>query len=297
MPCYHPLTVYRSKDLNPSGKRSLVWNPAASAAATGIPLKIRCGQCIDCRLHKSREWAVRISHEASLYDHNSFVTLTYSDENLPSDGSLHLKHFQDFMKRLRKRFAPKKIRVFYAGEYGEKYGRPHYHACLFDCFFSDQQFWKEHNGQKYFTSPVLEKLWPEGFSTIGDLTFASAAYVARYITKKITGPWAERYYEGRKPEFANMSRRPGIARDWFKKFKGDVFPDDHVVVEGKQLPVPKAYTQWAEFSPEELAVLQHRRHVNALKHAYDSSHQRRLVREEVHEAKVTTLRRSYESEA
>ena len=102
MACFHPLRAYYSKQINDSGKRSLVFNLRQAYDDTSVT--ISCGSCIGCRLERSRQWAVRCMHEAQLYRDNCFITLTYSDLHLPEDGSLHVKHFQDFMKRFRKKF-------------------------------------------------------------------------------------------------------------------------------------------------------------------------------------------------
>ena len=151
---------------------------------------VPCGQCIGCRLERSRQWAIRCVHEASLHTDNCFITLTYSPDCLPSDGSLNHDDFQKFFKRLRKHIAPKKIRYYMCGEYGEdlqqpsKLGRPHFHACLFGLDFDDKQLYIVRDDVKLYTSATLEKIWGKGFVTIGDVTFESAAYVARYIAKK-----------------------------------------------------------------------------------------------------------------
>ena len=118
-----------------------------------------------------------------MYDDNCFITLTYSNQHIPADGSLDVRVFQKFMKRLRKRFGDG-IRFYHCGEYGSLLGRPHYHACLFNFDFPDKYLWKENNGQKLYRSPSLEELWPYGYSSIGTVTFESAAYVARYILKR-----------------------------------------------------------------------------------------------------------------
>jgi hypothetical protein len=129
MPCYFPITAWRSKDgKNEAGKWPVVFKP--TAGYLDKELKLPCGRCIGCRLERSRQWAVRCVHEASLHEKNCFITLTYSPENLPKDGSLDVSHFQKFMKRFRKRFGPG-IRFFHCGEYGESLSRPHYHACIF----------------------------------------------------------------------------------------------------------------------------------------------------------------------
>ena len=137
MPCFHPLEGYWSKDRNPSGKRSLTFN--AREAFTDKKIDVPCGRCVGCRLERSRQWAIRCVHEASLYDNNCFITLTYDSDHVPSDGSLRVEDFQNFMKRLRKSVAPRRVRFFHCGEYGERGDRPHYHAILFNLDFDDRE--------------------------------------------------------------------------------------------------------------------------------------------------------------
>lgn len=178
-------------------------------------------------------------HEAALHPESSFVTLTYDDEHLRSP-SLEYRDFQLFMKRLRKRFGP--TRFFMCGEYGEQTWRPHFHACLFGVFFSDRQVFSSRQGHHLWTSDTLSALWPHGHSTFGLLSYESAAYVARYVVKKITGDAAAEHYQVCDPdsgelvpvvpEFAQMSRRPGIGKPWFAKFYRDVFGQDSVVLPG-----------------------------------------------------------------
>jgi hypothetical protein len=133
-------------------------------------------------------------HEAKMHPKNCFITLTYNNEHLPSDGSLNYEVFQLFMKRLRKKYG-KGIRFYMCGEYGDKLGRPHFHACLFGHDFADKKLWKTTDSKsKLYRSAELEKLWPYGFSSVGDVTFESAAYVARYIMKKVSGDASESHY-------------------------------------------------------------------------------------------------------
>ena len=253
MPCFHPLQA--SFTVRKDGKKDIAFSTAnakqfhfgRSLLFPECSLSIPCGRCIGCRLERSRQWAVRCMHEASLYEDNSFITLTFSPEHLPADGSLSRKHMQDFLKRLRQRFSDRRIRVFYCGEYGEKLGRPHYHAILFNCEFSDKVYWSTHNANDYFTSSILSQLWPFGFSTIGDVTFESAAYVARYALKKVNGDMAESHYAGRLPEFCQASLKPGIGTDWFKKFgMSDIFPRDECVVNGVISKPPRFYDRLLE---------------------------------------------------
>jgi len=178
-------------------------------------------------------------HEADMHEVNSFLTLTY--ERVPFCESLCVRHFQLFMKQLRKHLDGKGVRYFHAGEYGEENGRPHYHVALFGVDFADKILISERDGIKLYTSPTLESLWGRGFVTIGELTYESAAYIARYCLKKVNGDCAEKHYGGRRPEYTTMSRRPGIAAKWFETFHGDVYPSDEVVVGKFSVKPPRYY--------------------------------------------------------
>jgi len=258
MPCHFPKQVYFT--LSADGKKKLHFGHSITESANrafreGRELLynkenltvVPCGKCMACRLEKSREWAVRCVHEASLYENNCFITLTYNQENLPVNGSLNFEHLQLFMKRLRFRFPDIKIRSFGCGEYGEKFARPHFHVCLFNFDFGDKLYWKTVNKQRLYTSAILEKEWGKGFCVVGTLTFESAAYVARYCTKKINGDGAEAHYQGRVPEAARMSNRGGgIGYDWYQKWKKDVYPSDFVVLNSNKCKPPRYYDKILE---------------------------------------------------
>lgn len=189
-----------------------------------------CGQCYACRLNKSRDWATRCVLESKMHKQNCFITLTYDDEHLPRDLSLHKEDFVKFIKRLRKNTGAK-IRFYMAGEYGSQFSRPHFHACLFGYRPDDLQLWSVRQGIKLYRSLTIEKAWQfRGFVTVGDVTFESAAYVARYVMKKITGDRAEEHYQGREPEYNNMSRMPGIGTPFFERYGEDIYNKDFVVI-------------------------------------------------------------------
>lgn len=265
-----------------------------------MPLTIPCGQCIGCRLERSRQWATRCLHEASLYEENCFVTLTYSEDKIPPFGSLRKRDFQLFMKRLREYFPSSRIRFFHCGEYGSLTKRPHYHCLLFNFDFPDKELWSVRNGLPVWRSPILEKLWPDGQSEIGSVTFESAAYVARYVVKKVTGEAAAEHYlrvdedTGEcvriEPEYCTMSRRPGIGADWYAKFGMEVFPADSVVVRGHLSPVPRFYGSLFELAaPAEYRKIKARRKRRAKPE--DSTPERLLVREQCATARLNSLRR------
>lgn len=198
-------------------------------------------------------------HESQMHDVSCFLTLTYAQE--PENGSLNKKHCQDFLKRLRSRIEPTKVRFFLCGEYGEKLGRPHYHLLLFGYDFPDKVVLK--NGKnKLWRSDLLDEIWSHGFCSIGAVSFDSAVYVANYATKKITNkesytdekgrywPSKKEHYGKKQEEFLLMSRGDrsgdpvfgyGIGAGWLDKFESDVFPDDEVIVNGYPSKPPRFY--------------------------------------------------------
>ena len=158
---------------------------------------------------------MRCVHESQLHDNNCFVTLTYDNDHLPPDGSLKKEDFQKFMKRLRRRYPDQKPRYYMCGEYGDQNDRPHYHMCLFNFNFPDKQKWSagSQSGFDQYVSEELNEIWGKGYCVIGEVTYESAAYVARYVYKKMLGNTDEekqKVYQGRLEEYTNMSRRPYI---------------------------------------------------------------------------------------
>ncbi|AXL15256.1 replication initiator protein [Microviridae sp.] len=245
---------------------------------------------------------MRCYHEASLYEDNCFITLTYDDEHLPPGGTLIKHHYQDFMKRLRWTFRPRRIRFFHCGEYGEKFERPHYHACIFNLDMPDKRLYSERDGVPLYTSELLDSLWGHGFTTVGDVTFESAAYVARYVMKKITGEQAAEHYETfdentgeifqKQPEYVTMSRRPGIGKGWLEKYKAEVFPSDTVLINGKLVKPPKFYDN--QLPEDELTDIKDVRKLNAKQHADNNTTVRLRTRETVKKAQLGNLRRTLE---
>jgi hypothetical protein len=290
MSCFSPLQGWRSRTPNSSGKFGIVFDIKLANRFKPEVLSVPCGQCVGCRLERSRQWAIRCVHEASLHESNAFITLTFSDKYLPKDRSLDVRVFQRFMKRLRKAIGVP-IRFYHCGEYGSKLGRPHYHAIIFGYGFPDKTVWQNRNGRDLFRSKLLEKCWKYGHSSVGSVTFESAAYVARYIMKKINGDAALDHYmdidqdTGEvfmvKPEYTTMSRRPGIGKNWFLEYSSDVFPSDEVVMRGKKMRPPKYYDSLFEvLDPNEFVDIKKRRVKNAKKHSADQTPARLRVREQ-----------------
>lgn len=280
MPCYRPLSAWRA----PGGGVSF----NTSSGYADRPLALGCGQCIGCRLDRSREWAVRLQHESTRWSTSSFLTLTYEE----APASLDRHAFPAFMKRLRKKTG-EHMKYFHVGEYGELLQRPHYHAILFGYGFPDRRRWKTNGrGETLFQSDELEKTWGLGFCSLGAVTFESAAYCARYVCKKINGAAAAAHYGDREPEFMTCSK--GIGEAWIHRYHSDTYRDDFVVMRGVPMPVPRYYDKkMGEASPDVLRRVQLERisSANTSKARAEASPARLRVREIVKEAALNTLAR------
>lgn len=296
MACFHPLKAWQSPTGGP-----LAFKPSSVATES---LEIACGQCIGCRVQRAAEWACRCSHEASMHDENCFITLTYDDDHAPWDGSLNKQHFQNFMKRLRFQERGKTIRYFHCGEYGENFKRPHYHALLFGHDFQDKELFRVNNGLPTWTSESLQRLWPFGFSVVGRVTWETAAYCARYTTKKITGKDAKEHYwrilddnmeVELQPEYATMSLKPAIGKTWFTEYRGDCYPSDFITEKGKKFRVPKYYDELLnQEDPELLEKLKTKRKEEARKHHANNTPKRLAIREECAKARLDMKQRILE---
>lgn len=320
MPCYNPLRAWRSRHLNENGKRPIVWKERDSDGEGEV--KLKCGKCLGCRLDYSREWALRCHHEAEMHEDNSFVTLTFRDKDLPEDNSIRKEHLQNFFKKLRRelqdkygrlsigdgKFVPvKKIKYFACGEYGDENLRPHYHAIIFGYGFPDKILHSKKNGNLLYRSEFLERCWEKGYSTIGNVTFESAAYVARYVMKKRKGDREaidkkgmknKHYYErvdresGEivevEPEFCLMSRRPGIGKIWLDKYKGDVYKDYVTLIDGSSHKLPRYYDNQLE-KKEPIRFIE-MKEARKEKIDYENGTMERLrQRERVKEAQIDSL--------
>lgn len=297
MACYHPRPAWQGHE----GRIKFHATPDAHRE-----LKIPCGNCIGCRLDRARQWQIRLVHESQLHRENSFLTLTYSDDHLPQYGALQYGDVQAFLKRLRKHQASQaqpRISFFCAGEYGPALGRPHYHLAVFGYRpYDGVPLSVAGNKHPLSVSKTLDKLWGKGFASVGELTPASAAYVAKYCIKKITGPASETHYTRLDPdtgemvpippEFARMSLRPGIGKRWYQRFANEVHTHDGAVIDGKILPAPKYYDRLAAASaPEKLESAQYKRYVKSLDHLEDQTAERLGVRETVAKARHAQIPR------
>lgn len=216
---------------------------------------VPCGRCIGCRSEQSRQWAVRMMHEARMHTSNLFLTLTYDKESV-ADGSLRAEDLSGFIKNLRKSDPDRRWSWFGCGEYGERTQRPHYHALLFGFDFLDRYSSPDISRPEVWGSETLDTLWGRGRTEIGSVTMASASYVAGYIRKKIRARDDTRANpltgEMLTPEFARMSLRPAIGRRWIEEYWSDVYPRDFVVVDGVEAKPPRYYDKFMDAEHPEL---------------------------------------------
>lgn len=228
MSCFSPLKARRRK----VGLQFMNEIEAGAARAAGVDvLALPCGKCHGCRKERAQLWTLRIMHEASLHQENGFLTLTYADENLPYgvEPSLDKRDVQLFHKRARK---DHRFRFFAVGEYGERTARPHYHVITFGWLpsFTSQVT------ARTWSSAELEALWPLGNSTVGQVTPASAAYVAGYVQKKLNS----KEYAGRAPVFSLMSQ--GIGKGWFERYACDL-DRGYITFDGRKVRIPRYYKE------------------------------------------------------
>ncbi|QCQ84842.1 replication initiator protein [Blackfly microvirus SF02] len=298
MGCVHPLKAFwRSR-----ARDAITFD--INKSATRISFVLPCGRCIGCRMEKARQWGLRCLHEKKMWAHNQYVTLTYNDENLPPGGSVCLRDVQLFMKRLRKAKGSSKsnpLRFFLGAEYGDNNYRPHYHALLFNCEFADKVYWSDNKrGEPLYTSKELTELWNMGHCSVGEVTFDSAVYCAKYALKKINitehssdqarAEWERRYivYDDcgevfeRSAEFAVMSRRPGIGSGYYERFGAEVRAHDSVIVNGRAVRPPRFYDVRSEdVDPDGFAIVKASRKREAVKESVkaDNTPERLRVKE------------------
>lgn len=276
MTCYHPIPAYQGKP----GDQVRLLPPVGTAT-----LQLPCGKCLGCQTARATEWAARAMHEASQFQHNCFLTLTYNEDNVPNE--LKLDDLQRFFKRLRKAARPNSpilrslnapIRYLACGEYGEQTGRPHYHALLFNCAFNDT-----HRVSKDLVeSELLNKLWPVGHHRLGNATARSATYVAQYTMKNKQTNYADQDGVALTKPFLTMSLKPAIGTQWLNKYKKDL-SHGYLVTETKRGHIPRTYkNKLQHIAP---LIAEQIRELNALHQQQKRASQRDdpLVAERIHE--------------
>lgn len=302
MACHNPIPAY----LNTDGSVNFA-NRKESMGRFGL-LTLRCGMCIGCKADHAREWSIRCYHESQLHEDACFVTLTYKDECLPPHGTLNPSDLRNWFKRLRKLVAPKRIRYFACGEYGEKKGRPHYHICLFGFQPALRiPVAKSSKGNLLFASPEFDQTWTMGHANWAHFETAAARYTAHYTADKIKGYKLDEIdpesglkpYEvldettgdiwSLVPEFQRSSNKPGLGIKWLEKNWREIFPADTVVMDGREYPVPKAYWNWLRENKPDMAAIVREKRIKEIKDIPYEPGVRQMQRNKARSARLNQL--------
>lgn len=205
----------------------------------GVP----CGKCRHCRTQRAREWATRCVHEASTQERSSFITLTYAEEHLPESRALDNGVLTKFFKRLRKGIEPRRCKYFACGEYGDQFGRPHYHVLLFG---------EDENTLRFDAGGIRNgcyygrlAAWPFGHAFIGQVSYDSARYVAGYLHKD-NRPGA---YGGRRPPFGVKSN--GLGKQYCLANRDRLTANLGDTLRGIPVGLPMAYRRWLDIPRED----------------------------------------------
>lgn len=160
MACSRPLSIPR-----------MVYDPFHGGRIKRYFL-VPCGKCIACL--KSRQMSYSFRAEWEALDPSNvqvlFCTFTYAPEYLPADNELSKLEMQRFIRRLKKNCKGVRVRYLICGEYGELYGRCHYHGILYF--------------DKYIDFDKIVNAWPFGIVDIAPFTPARGGYVAKYSVKQ-----------------------------------------------------------------------------------------------------------------
>ncbi|WNK14271.1 MAG: replication initiator protein [Microvirus sp.] len=230
------------KCINPTlkaeiGKRTIFRSfNLASNIVKKIGIPFNCGKCIACRKRNAKELARRCVLHASLYENNCFVTLTY-DESAIGNNTLDYTDIQKFKKRLRKSLNGKKIEIFNVHEYG-KQGRKHWHLVIFNHDFSDKTLYTTNNSIPIYTSEELQRLWPFGYNTVGDVNEASAMYQAQYTQKDIINGNDNNAKKAK-------SNHSGIGKPYFNKHWKQLLSLGYVPINNEKMPLPRYFEKLA----------------------------------------------------
>lgn len=278
MTCFNPIEAFRTPD-------GIVFHEKARFDILGR-IEVACGQCLGCRVRRAQEWAVRCTHEAQCWKENCFVTLTYSDEHLPGDGSLNHRHFELFMKRARDRI-PGPLRYFMCGEYGEETQRPHYHAVMFNVEFRPWKMQgKSGSGNAFYSNTLLTELWGLGHCTVQPVTVQTVGYCTRYCVGKLTGELGKIAYGERKPPYCAVSNRPGIGSLWYECFGQEKAAQDYIVFNGAECRMPRYYDKLSDRKGWLTDEVEFARYERAKSVAADNTSERLQVREQVAKARM-----------
>lgn len=221
-------------------------SPMFRRLKNGEYVSVPCGYCYACKVDRRNMWSDRLLHDAAHALRqgfgSSFVTLTYDDLHYPLNGSLCVKHGQDFIKRLRRECEYHSVprpqfsssggkptfHYYLVGEYGGKIGRPHYHAIITGL---DSDTLK----------PLVALCWRSGFNMIKPLVAGGIRYVLKYIDKQCSPDKEKGIYESRGlvPPFNICSH--GIGKDYLLAHRDELLDYGSYRYKSIMRPLPYYY--------------------------------------------------------
>lgn len=293
MACFHPIEAVQE-----GGGRLKVGN-GTHDRVQGRPLWLPCQKCIGCKQVRARDWALRLQHEAQLHKHKQFITLTYNDEHysptlIPDDTTKFIHklraqiHRDNIDRTKNKNTERQKIKYYIAGEYGEQNDRPHYHMILFGYEFTDLV----KQDKTLYKSAKLEKIWGQGYCSVGEVNAQTCAYVTKYVTKIVNEGNVEKHYNVLDPrtgeiiqrhkEFARMSLKPAIGKRWIEKYWPEVYQSRDGITKpgGTTMPPPKYYDKYLKDKHNDLyEYKQKERYERSAKWTQDNAPDRLAARE------------------
>lgn len=276
MSCLFPFKRYRLHDGSiASSEREMLSNKNPPIGHFYTP----CGQCGECRLSRARTWATRCVHESTQWKASCFITLTYKDT--PPNNSLHPEDTRNFIRRFRDQFK-KPFKYFLVGEYGDNFDRPHYHALIFGTDFGYSNHFSNNKNNptsslellhdtSALSCPELNSIWGHGFTSVGELTFDSAAYCAQYAMKKITGSRAASHYGSRHPEFMRTSQN-AIGKQYALQYAKEIILNNSVISNDHKQPIPPYYLKQYEKHNHDLTRLKILREEFSQTHTIEKSY-------------------------
>lgn len=242
---------------------------------------IPCGKCQLCRVQRRYDRALRIMLEAESWpEATTFITLTFDEDHVGSNELDH-REWSQFIKDFRKKFCQaeyskpkdygtkrhkriysktfKQIKQVMCGEYGDTFGRKHFHGIIFNHSFGDMRFTGDYSakGNPIHTSDALREVWKKGRVQIEPITFDLALYVGSYVTDNLLDEDPNQGHQ--KKQYGLFGR--GIGLNWIKRYWRDVLVSGQIKTLERDYPVPRYFwKKIEELHPAEYAAYKQKKY-------------------------------------
>lgn len=208
-----------------------------------------CGECIECRKKKSREWGIRLNFELNKDKDAQFVTWTFSEEGINRIVQKARKKGIEIKDRNGNEMATMAVR-WCLERWRAKEGRSPKHWLITELGHKGTErihihgiVWTKLNNDE------IKKIWKYGHTHVGySMNERVINYVVKYITKR----------DNDHPEFkGKMFPSPGLARDFIEtwdarlnEFKGKDTVEYMRTPKGGKTAMPK-YIRNKRYTEEE----------------------------------------------